>query len=49
MRYAVIRTQDKQVRNVVEFDGGIEWFPPDGFFAEPSETLNIGEFYQGEE
>jgi len=49
MRYAVINSTNNIVQNVIELDGGVEWFAPEGFFAVPSETLNIMDIYTGEE
>lgn len=46
MRMAVIEQDNKTVRNVVEFDGGAEWFAPEGFFTVPSDVLNIGDVYE---
>lgn len=44
-RHAIINSLTKRVANVVEWDGGKEWKPPQGHFSVESHIANIGEYY----
>lgn len=35
-RYALVRTSDNTVMNIIEWDGGAGWAPPAGFSARPA-------------
>lgn len=48
MRYVVINPQNK-VRNIIELEAGAPWAPPANHNVMQSDTLSIGDVYEGEE
>lgn len=46
-RYALARKTDGLITNIIEWDGGPQWKPPDDAIAILSDTANVGDTWNG--